>query len=265
MSHFTVVVFGPDAENQLAPFQENNMGDCPEKYLAFNDIEDEAAEEYKGSDREGTPLSTRYPTFEQFMSEWHGMEARNEDKQRYGYWENPQAKWDWYVLGGRWADFFRLKNGQYGISALKRDIDTASMEQEALEAATTKADAVYTATAGIEMPEWKSWDEVIEKFGIEQGRDIYHNHPWIVAAKAVDFWSVEDFLVGREQYIADRVDGAFAPFAVLHSGKWVERGEMGWWATVSNEMDKKTWNQQYRNMWESIPDDTVVSVYDCHI
>lgn len=33
MSHFTVMVFGDDAEKQLAPFQENNMGDCSEQHL----------------------------------------------------------------------------------------------------------------------------------------------------------------------------------------------------------------------------------------
>lgn len=43
MSHFTVLVFSKtqdDVSKLLAPFQENNMGDCPKEYLAFNDTED---------------------------------------------------------------------------------------------------------------------------------------------------------------------------------------------------------------------------------
>ena len=46
MSHFTVAVFidgKQDSEylenrleEMLAPFQENNMGDCPEEYLEFH-------------------------------------------------------------------------------------------------------------------------------------------------------------------------------------------------------------------------------------
>jgi len=35
MSHFTVLVIGKDVEEKLAPFQENNMDDCPKEYLKF--------------------------------------------------------------------------------------------------------------------------------------------------------------------------------------------------------------------------------------
>ena len=38
MSHFTVMVIGDNPEEQLAPYQENNMGDCPQEYLEFNDL-----------------------------------------------------------------------------------------------------------------------------------------------------------------------------------------------------------------------------------
>lgn len=36
MSHFTVAVFSDGSktvEKLLAPYQENNMGDCPKEYL----------------------------------------------------------------------------------------------------------------------------------------------------------------------------------------------------------------------------------------
>lgn len=40
MSHFTVGVFidpkrGKKLKELLAPYQENNMGDCPKEYLEF--------------------------------------------------------------------------------------------------------------------------------------------------------------------------------------------------------------------------------------
>lgn len=73
MSHFTVMVIGENPEQQLAPFQENNMGDCPKQYLEY--IKDD----------DGT-----------------------------GYYENPNAKWDWYLLGGRWTGSIKLKIGSNG-------------------------------------------------------------------------------------------------------------------------------------------------------
>lgn len=33
--HFSIIVAGDNYEEQLAPFQENNMGDCPNEYLEF--------------------------------------------------------------------------------------------------------------------------------------------------------------------------------------------------------------------------------------
>ena len=74
MSHFSVAVFtetGTEEEVKrlLAPYQENNMGDCPKEYLTFVEDEDFDIDEETG---------------------------------KHGYWENPNAKWDWYQLGGRW-------------------------------------------------------------------------------------------------------------------------------------------------------------------
>ena len=44
MSHFTVMVIGNNVVDQLAPFQENNMGDCPVEYLEFEDYTEEVTD-----------------------------------------------------------------------------------------------------------------------------------------------------------------------------------------------------------------------------
>lgn len=81
MSHFTVLVIGDHPDKQLAPFQENNMGDCPEEYLKFNEDEEADVDEKNG---------------------------------KRGYWENPNRRWDWYLIGGRWTGAFALKPGKNG-------------------------------------------------------------------------------------------------------------------------------------------------------
>jgi hypothetical protein len=40
---------------------------------------------------------------------------------------------------------------------------------------------------------------------------------------------------------------------------------MGWWAVVSNPKDQNEWNGQIKEMIDSLPDDTLISIYDCHI
>ena len=128
MIHFTVLVVGDDVEKQLAPFQENNMGDCPRKYMEFNETESESLREYLTKNVEMVQAPSgerfyswdrqfkvgdifdqktmipedykkvlvahkdRFGTFEEFMSEWHGSEERDPEMGVYGYWEN-QSKY----------------------------------------------------------------------------------------------------------------------------------------------------------------------------
>lgn len=53
MSHFTVAVITdgkPTYEKiskALAPYQENNMGDCPKEYLTFHSLSKKYKEEYE--------------------------------------------------------------------------------------------------------------------------------------------------------------------------------------------------------------------------
>ena len=61
------------------------------------------------------PYKETYATFEEFMSEYGGY-TRDEEKNRYGYWHNPNAKWDWWQVGGRWAGM--LKDGRIGEQSL---------------------------------------------------------------------------------------------------------------------------------------------------
>ncbi|AQS86669.1 hypothetical protein AA101099_2488 [Neoasaia chiangmaiensis NBRC 101099] len=102
MSHFNVFMTGEDVEDQLAPFQENNMGDCPPEYLSFCDCHDECVERWKDADQNGVPFRERFRTFDLFVREFFGY-VRNHDTGRYGYFHNPDAKWDWYEIGGRWS------------------------------------------------------------------------------------------------------------------------------------------------------------------
>ena len=55
------------------------------------------------------PLKKLYADFDTYVQEYHGAESKDSDMNRYGYWQNPNAKWDWYQIGGRWTGYFKLK------------------------------------------------------------------------------------------------------------------------------------------------------------
>ena len=141
--HYLVAVFTKEnqtVEELLQPYQENGMGGVDAKYLEFKDCTDEVREEYEEDNRGCS-------TFEEYVEEHCDYE---EYKNKLGYWENPNGKWDWYLIGGRWIGQLRLKpgatSGQRGErswcnekaimpedrydSALIKDIDFTPNEEE---------------------------------------------------------------------------------------------------------------------------------------
>lgn len=54
-------------------------------------------------------------------------------------------------------------------------------------------------------------------------------------------------------------------FAILKDGQWYERGEMGWWGVVHDEKDDKVWDEQVKKLTSELPEETLISIYDCHI
>ena len=139
MSHFVVLVIGDNVDLQLAPFNEQPEPGDPHVKLVFNDQTDEFRKEYDEGDVEiikhpdgswvfahaatdndraaqiapvSVKFSELYSTFEEFCKEWHSSEPNEQG--RYGYHSNPKAKWDWYVVGGRWSGYFKAKPGVIG-------------------------------------------------------------------------------------------------------------------------------------------------------
>lgn len=234
MSHFTVLVVGENPEDQLAPFQESNMDDCPEEYLEFFDVTEKYQKQYQ-------EMKQDYPSFDTFMSDYAGYDAVDPKTLKYGYWKNPRAKWDWYLLGGRWSGYFLLTDGSRADTALNGTIDWQAMT--AARAKNAQSD----------------YSEFEAKFAT----DSNHNGAmaWFEFGIA-NIGSKDNFIPeSKESYIARY--STVATFAVLTGGIWYER-EVGWSAVVTEEESDK-WNSKFISLVESLSNDTLLSLYDCHI
>ena len=312
MSHFTVLVIGEDPEKQLACFHEFECTGVDE-YIDDIDKTQEVQElidEYTtadGDDKVESPLTSAL--------EYHGLDEHVvtseadidiANKHKYGYAivadgelikavrrTNPRAKWDWYVLGGRWNGLLKLKKGAKGVSgrpglntdeakagyadqARIGDVDLEGMRDDAGLRAAKRWDEV-DAVCGSHPPH-KPWAEFLaarDKGGdasisIEESRAAYWEQPRCVAWREakLDGGSIfgtgpDAFLDSRADFIAAARNTALMTFAVLKDGEWYERGSMGWWGCVSNEDEE--WPQQFDKLLDGLPADTLVSVYDCHI
>lgn len=304
MSHFIVLVIGDNIDLQLAPFSEQleiNFNDQTEKFR--KEYDEESIEIIKRPDgswvfaRTATdddraariaPVSAKfselYSTFEEFCKEWHGIEPNEQG--RYGYSSNPNAKWDWYQIGGYWSGYFKALPGSIGTvgefsifgnkaqpgmyDQLQRgSIDFEGMRADSAAKASKRYDAYEAAVAGLEVP--KRWAEFHTAYeNINDARKAYNNIPYIAALRTASLLPrfedpVEVYGIGREKFVEHAYNDAFTPYAVLKDGKWFAKGEMGLFGTSSDNVDPETWNARVWELLRDLPEDTLITAVDCHI
>lgn len=302
MSHFSVIVIGENIEAQLESYAEE---DFPTELGVFEDIEEENLTKYnnetveivtlkngekkitydqcfrqfdhkemnskivfpEGSTVSTVPFKEFYQTFEDYMKEWHGATHRDPEKNLYGYWYNPQAKWDWYTVGGRWNNFFKTKTG-YANEALVKDIDIEGMKEEAINRANNDYDELDKVLKGRPLPSWKKIFNDCKK-DVDKARNIYSNLEVVKDLNEAKFFTFEDltevFCNSRAEYIKKCVDSVMLPFAFVKEGNWYSRGDMGWFGCVSDEKERSDWKQSFKEVFDSLSPETKLTIVDCHI
>lgn len=217
---------------------------------------------------------------------------------------NADAKWDWYEIGGRWNGRYQLKPGAPGRpvelhyselkdppdytgrsdQARKGDIDFEAMRAEATQRAAVDFDTAMSHVVGIQPPTrgWKDQEEGLSNrypprsdeldAAREVLREAYNAHPWIAALRKAGLanWRdpFETFFVTapdpRQAYIDARVLNLFGTYAIVHNGEWVAQGEMGWFGMSNNTVSTEEFHRREWELIQSLPDDTLMTIVDCH-
>jgi hypothetical protein len=175
---------------------------------------------------------------------------------------NRQGQWDWYQIGGRWAGSLLLRPGASGAcgqvspfhedrrhielaedmlaygsprrvdQARKRDVDWEGMQAGAL----ARAEAVWAEAEQLGNARERHW-----RLGIVPGET-------------------------REAYI--HREGRWHTRVVVHEGHWYKR-EVGADSASSNyvpdEQAEDRWHAEFVALVDSRPDNTLLTVADCHV
>ena len=99
--HGLCIVLSDQPDDALAPFADHLKVEKYRSYLEPSDVTS-MAEHFGLSAQDLSTLAAKLP-------EWHGSDG-GIDGGRLFVWstENPQAKYDWYQVGGRFSGYFRL-------------------------------------------------------------------------------------------------------------------------------------------------------------
>ena len=360
--HFTVTVIGEDPAKELAPFQENNDGDCPKELLEFHDEEPEyrerweeneanlseyypsnlpvtendvkkvrkAEDKFKGmvlhlpqrymapakgqyyqlyvrpagdqrsidgketniyikvtkcekkkgnlqnvltisAEKVAPPRKMRpqekFKTFEEFMED--NCTEKDEETGKYGYWHNPNAKWDWYQIGGRWTGSLKLKKGAIGNrgeegtfarmarargedlprapedrcdQARMKDIDWEGMAEDRIRRATEEWGTFMRITENAESSGKKG-----KELSIEIRNGLYDAR----ISPFAEFTTLEEHIKNAAE---DHT------FAILYKGKWDEEG----WHSKEGSKEEEAWEKRYQETMSKVGPDELVTIVDCH-
>lgn len=283
MSHFGVLVVG-DVEEQLAPFHEFECTENDDQYVQDLDITDEVRLEFDNEDEESDIIK--------YCEEWRGIKkvpfGESPDLagiHKYGYIlvdsdnklvkaidrTNPNKKWDWYQIGGRWKGYLLHKNGNRVDSLSKGNWAIDQLIEQVTTEANKEFDRFEEVTKGLPMA--RAWDELLQDKSfddIQKRKEFYHNQPmikaWSEANKNVWMDAFGPFSRGRNHYIESEIFASIIPYAYVNNQTWKAIGEMGWFGVSTNEVDDEiSWCKQTLEEIKSLPDDTIITIVDCHI
>jgi len=282
MSHFTVLVVGENPDEHLEPFSEELQvpeytTDC---WCIGKKAHREATEKveavYKSIDQlrkefHNKPVEDRteenwrkdiktYEDMEKTYAKENPMygkpdptceECKGTGKVKSTY--NPNSKWDWYSVGGRWAGFFMLKDrtakGKIGRPGVFNNEPVYDADQARKGEINWEAMKGANRQRGIEA--WERYKKDLEKAKTpEEKSTIFFRYDTTALTKKADF------IKGHE---------SISTFAVLKDGEWYQKGDMGWWGIVSNAQKQDDWENEWQKLIDSLPDDTLLTLVDCHI
>ena len=252
-------------------------------------------------------------SFAEFIEDYYGSKPLvlgkpRQDKHKYGFYEvdsegevlrvidrtNPNKKWDYWRIGGRYRSKIQAKPKANALSTDPSwewsqdrsipegydqvcigDIDRERMKQVAVQGRRDWANKC-AKKAGVTLEQLElgchqereshtKWMELEEPR--PRGAEYYdwsESQGYAIGTKVKRAnWDIPELKEGEslEEWI--QAAPSLTSFAVVLDGKWYERGEMGWWACVSNE--NEDWDAEFKKLFSSLNDNQWITILDCHI
>lgn len=258
--HYGVLVFsehnGDDVDELLAPYSENIEVD---KYIRYTS--EEARE--KGKERIASTIDFwKSKLADPNVSDENivrGMSAieRLEKADPYNYIRddyeddmvdsdgnlystyNPDSRWDWYSIGGRFSGDLRTNKGEYVDDGYAKDLDFGRDEE------------AYQRNL-------RFWEIVVEGSPIRDDEE----EPFIYYKKEYYIKSYKN-----KETFADVCSKPIYHAVVTPDGKWHEPGKMGWFASLADEEDELEWRLSFEERFlnRAKANNWYVTLVDCHI
>lgn len=282
MSHFCVLVLGDNVDELLAPYDESITVAPRVSCEVSQEDKDRFIETYTvyNKDRKYGCTSVLQAqkdsmlSFDDLYKKWgKDWNDRSWVKQDNDVWVeittyNPNSKWDWYEVGGRYAGRLLLKEGIEKKEKPNFSYGWSEEEQNKV------LDKPYVDSALMSEIDWdnlhlnkEDYDKAIRFWEVK----VENKEPVTEEDKELlkwDWYKSEYYLdkyKDKETYA--KAMSSFTVWAILDRTGWKEKGGMGWWGMSSETNDEGLeWElNMYDKFIKNLPSDTRLTIVDCHI
>lgn len=213
---------------------------------------------------------------------------------------NPDAKWDYWRIGGRWGQgYFIAREAVAGQLTAERGWDspparTAVVDRLRVDGGPRGSldfEAMRDEAARERLVEYDRWQEIVAEHGappawadlislvnlgelhIDDARKRYQTHPAIEAARGAELTDVfgpdpeQEYGTTREEFERQARLAAVPGYALVTvERRWVAPGQMGWFGMSSDEPGEREGYHIAANRYlDDLHKDAFVVVLDCHI
>jgi hypothetical protein len=284
MSHFAVLVAASDEANleaKLLPFHEYECTGI-EQYTEFvvehpADRAEEDAKAIIASLADNPKLKAKYEgylvagNFAELFNDWDGTVP--DTSLNFGRRTNPNAKWDWWTIGGRFADFRGIKSRAKAKSikwaTIRQNLRDNQLQRHDTYHAALEQHAAVTASDSIKdsydkliakSDEWQKVFPTVSAYAVHQAAIKEAN--MFTHGYSID--NILELQQDREQFAANLDDTPVWAF-IDAEGKWQEKGDMGWWGFSSKDESHNGYAQRFWAWVEALDPNTLIYLVDCHI
>lgn len=257
-------------------------------------ISPEAYEIPQEYERVNIPFREKYETLGDFIEDWAGYQYESR-MNAWGRWHNPNAKWDWYVIGGRWAGLLLTMRGKTVDLANAGDVDWDGIANDTVARNLTTYDRIQKALAKVDTMSREAIQAAYGHFhnGIEGWTQAYFDDSIEIRAKhrkevfptldgyirwqamEAETWKeltllltwddIKRYLSPREDFIEYHAARAQTYAFLDLKNRWNQRGEMGWWGADDEGKGTPNYDAVWWEFVRLLPSDQRVYIVDCHI
>lgn len=252
MSHFSVAVFtepnGKTVSELLAPYDENLEVEshvCKTKEEALAEIA-----KYENDYPEYKTM-----TDEEKIEDYFGISDFDEDGNLMTTY-NPDSKWDWYSIGGRFPGLLKATTGTHGDGSAFHINPRVDGEFDSARV----GDIDFSPDMDEYNKAIRYWEVVVEKQPLKANENPDHFTNWYRDGY------FEEYYRDKETYA--KIMASFSTYAIVTpDGKWFEKGQMGWFGDSSETADEFVdWHLHYKERFLDTADpDWTLTIVDCHI